>query len=94
MQISDNLNNSFNFQEALEEEIKGFDPKNKLKYVMFVDDTNLFCSGGNIKDLLINVEIELMKYHQSYLNCCYDVTICSKSSVYASIVAFLIVTQS
>ncbi|MEL4894105.1 (Fe-S)-binding protein [Crocosphaera sp. Alani8] len=31
MQISDNLNNSFNFQEALEEEIKGFDPKNPPK---------------------------------------------------------------
>lgn len=31
MQISENLNNSFNFQEALEEEIKGFDSKNPPK---------------------------------------------------------------
>ncbi|MGK7881016.1 MAG: (Fe-S)-binding protein [Crocosphaera sp.] len=31
MQLSDNSNNSFNFQEALEEEIKGFDTKNPPK---------------------------------------------------------------
>ena len=35
-----------------------------LKCVMFADDTNLFCSGGNIKDLLITVEIELMKLNK------------------------------
>lgn len=33
----------------------------KLKYVVFADDTNLFCSGGNIKELLKTVELELMK---------------------------------
>ena len=32
-----------------------------LKYVMFADDSNLFCSGGNIKELCKAVEIELMK---------------------------------
>ncbi|MGK7954485.1 MAG: (Fe-S)-binding protein [Crocosphaera sp.] len=31
MQLSDNSHNSFNFQQALEEEMKGFDPKNPPK---------------------------------------------------------------
>ncbi|MDJ0599353.1 MAG: (Fe-S)-binding protein [Crocosphaera sp.] len=31
MQLSENSSNSFNFQQALEEEIKGFDPKNPPK---------------------------------------------------------------
>ncbi|MDJ0659059.1 MAG: (Fe-S)-binding protein [Crocosphaera sp.] len=31
MQLSDNSNNSFNFQQALEEDMKGFDPKNPPK---------------------------------------------------------------
>lgn len=35
-----------------------------LKYVMFAEDTNLFCSGGNIKELLKTVEIELMKLNK------------------------------
>uniref|UniRef100_A0A8C6VZ07 Reverse transcriptase domain-containing protein n=1 Tax=Nothobranchius furzeri TaxID=105023 RepID=A0A8C6VZ07_NOTFU len=38
-----------------------------LKYVMFADDTNLFCSGDNIKELLKTVEIELMKLNRWFV---------------------------
>ncbi len=30
-----------------------------LKMVLFADDTNLYCSGKSLKQLLITVEIEL-----------------------------------
>ena len=33
---------------------------NKLKFVMFADDTNLFCSGEDMKELLKTVEREMI----------------------------------
>ncbi len=33
-----------------------------LKMVLFADDTNLYCSGKNLEQLLNTVEIELMVF--------------------------------
>ena len=39
-----------------------------LKYVLFVDDTNLFCSGSDLRQLLDTVEKELKILKQWFEN--------------------------